>query len=62
MVRTFGVEGLFALRIEKTGREFIELGQEEHPDGSGPLLAPLPNIDSQVRQGGSDISTDSAAP
>ncbi|GEM_PF-6412241 len=47
MARAFGLEGLFALRVEKTGGGLIGLGQEEHPDGSGPLLGPLPNIDDQ---------------
>lgn len=45
--RAVGVEGLFALRVRKTGGRYIGLGQEAHPDGSGPLLTPLPNIDAQ---------------
>lgn len=28
--------------VEKTGGPYVGLGQEAHPDGSGPLLGPLP--------------------
>jgi hypothetical protein len=32
-----------AWQVAKTGGEYIGLGQEAHPDGSGPLEGPLPN-------------------
>lgn len=38
-----GAEDLVSVRAEKAGGPDIGLGQEEHPDGSGPLLDELPN-------------------
>ena len=39
--RAAGVADLAVLRVHKLGGGFIGLGQESHPDGSGPLEEPL---------------------
>jgi hypothetical protein len=38
-----GVEHLSTIQVRKLGGGYIGLGQEEHPDGSGPLLESLPD-------------------
>lgn len=43
MARTFDVRVLAAVQARKIGGGDIGLGQEPHPDGSGPLLSPLPD-------------------
>lgn len=43
LARAAGVTGLVTLQARKIGGRDIGLGQEPHPDGSGPLLGPLPN-------------------
>jgi hypothetical protein len=37
------VPNLQVAQVEKIGLCDIGLGQESHPDGSGPLLGPLPD-------------------
>lgn len=37
-----GVASSITPRMENRGTVFVGLGQEAHPDGSGPLLQPLP--------------------
>ncbi len=39
--RAAGVADLAVLRVHKLGGGFVGLGQESHPDGSGPLEEPL---------------------
>ncbi|HYZ94114.1 MAG TPA: hypothetical protein VFA34_17200 [Actinomycetota bacterium] len=41
LARAAGVTGLVTIQARKTGGGAIGLGQEPHPDGSGPLLGPL---------------------
>ncbi len=43
LARAAGVTGLVTVQARKLGGGDIGLGQEPHPDGSGPLLAPLAN-------------------
>lgn len=38
----FGASGLTEVVARYTGTTYIGLGQEPHPDGSGPLIGPLP--------------------
>jgi hypothetical protein len=38
-----GRTDLVTLRVQKLAGPYVGLGQEPHPDGSGPLLEPLPN-------------------
>lgn len=49
LARTMRVTGPVVLNARKLGATFIGLGQEEHPDGSGPLLGPLPQQASYQR-------------
>ncbi|HXG39675.1 MAG TPA: hypothetical protein VNJ28_01920 [Candidatus Limnocylindrales bacterium] len=42
LARIAGATELVALRVIKLGGPYVGLGQEAHPDGSGPLLGPLP--------------------
>ena len=41
LTRAMGVTGLTTVQARKLGGGDIGLGQEPHPDGSGPLLGPL---------------------
>jgi hypothetical protein len=41
--RTVGVRGLVVVQVRKSGGSDIGLGQEAHPDGSGPLERQLPD-------------------
>ncbi len=43
LARIAGATELVALRVIKLGGPYVGLGQEAHPDGSGPLLGPLPD-------------------
>ncbi len=43
LARSAGATELVALRVIKLGGPYVGLGQEAHPDGSGPLLGPLPD-------------------
>jgi hypothetical protein len=43
LARAAGVTGLVTVQARKVGGGDIGLGQEPAPDGSGPLLGPLPN-------------------
>lgn len=43
LARSAGATDLVALRVIKLGGPYVGLGQEAHPDGSGPLLGPLPD-------------------
>lgn len=43
LARAAGITALVTLQARKIGGGDIGLGQEPHPDGSGPLLGPLPN-------------------
>lgn len=43
LARAAGVTGLVTIQARKLGGADIGLGQEPHPDGSGPLLGPLPD-------------------
>lgn len=43
LARAAGAEEVIAFRVVKTGGGYVGLGQEPHPDGSGPLLGPLPD-------------------
>lgn len=43
LARAAGAENLVVVQANKLGGGDIGLGQEAHPDGSGPLLGPLPN-------------------
>lgn len=45
LARSAGATELVALRVVKLGGPYVGLGQEAHPDGSGPLLGPLPDPD-----------------
>jgi hypothetical protein len=35
---------LLTPRMENRGTVYVGLGQEAHPDGSGPLIGPLPGV------------------
>jgi hypothetical protein len=41
LARTVGLHGLITVSARKLGGGFVGLGQEPHPNGSGPLLGPL---------------------
>ncbi|HXF57921.1 MAG TPA: hypothetical protein VNO34_10205 [Actinomycetota bacterium] len=41
-----GSSDFLVLRVRKLGGPYVGLGQEPHPDGSGPLRGPLPNQES----------------
>ncbi|MEX2395297.1 MAG: hypothetical protein WD826_12550 [Actinomycetota bacterium] len=41
--RTVGVRGLVTVQVSKSGGGEVGLGQESHPDGSGPLTRELPD-------------------
>lgn len=43
LARAVDVTGLVVLQARKLGSGDVGLGQEPHPDGSGPLLGPLPD-------------------
>lgn len=45
LARAAGVRDIVVVQALKLGGGDIGLGQEPHPDGSGPLLEPLPNQD-----------------
>ena len=49
LARTFGVTDLVTIQAYKLGGRSIGLGQEAHPDGSGPLEGPLPDQDAHQR-------------
>lgn len=49
LARAAGLQGLTVLQARKLGGGDIGLGQEPHPDGSGPLLGPLPDQESFQR-------------
>lgn len=43
LARGAGATELVALRLIELGGPYVGLGQEANPDGSGPLLGPLPD-------------------
>jgi hypothetical protein len=43
LARSAGATELVALPVIKLGGPYVGLGQEAHPDGSGPLAGPLPD-------------------
>ncbi len=43
LARAAGLDDLITLQARKVGGGDVGLGQEPHPDGSGPLTGPLPN-------------------
>lgn len=45
LARALGVTDLVTIQARKIGGGDIGLGQEPHPDGSGPLLEPLPDAE-----------------
>jgi hypothetical protein len=49
LARTLGVGGLVTVNARKLGGGDVGLGQEPHPDGSGPLVGPLPDQSSYQR-------------
>jgi hypothetical protein len=49
LARTFGLKDLVTVTARKLGGGDVGLGQEAHPNGSGPLLAPLPDQTSYQR-------------
>jgi hypothetical protein len=49
LARAAGVGDLVTVQARKLGGGDICLGQEPHPDGSGPLLGPLPDQESYQR-------------
>jgi hypothetical protein len=49
LARSAGLERLVVVRAHKLGGGDVGLGQEPHPDGSGPLLAPLADQESYQR-------------
>jgi hypothetical protein len=44
-----GSSDFLVLRVKKLGGPYVGLGQEAHPDGSGPLRGPLPNQETYQR-------------
>jgi hypothetical protein len=49
LARTLGVSGLVTVNARKLGGGDVGLGQEPHPDGTGPLVGPLPDQSSHQR-------------
>jgi len=49
LARAVGVTGLVVVQATKLGGGDVGLGQEPHPDGSGPLLEPLPDQEAYQR-------------
>jgi hypothetical protein len=49
LARAVGVGGLVVVQATKLGGGDIGLGQEPHPDGSGPLLGPLDDQEAYQR-------------
>ena len=47
--RTLGLNSLVTVSARKRGGGYVGLGQEPHPDGTGPLLGPLQNQTSYQR-------------
>ena len=44
LARAMDAPALVTPRLENLGFEYVGLGQEAHPDGSGPLIGPLPGV------------------
>lgn len=44
LVQASGVAGFITPRLENLGYEYVGLGQEADPDGSGPLTEPIPGL------------------
>jgi hypothetical protein len=44
LVRSAGAAGFVTPRLLNLGQEYVGLGQEPHPDGSGPLTEPIPGL------------------
>ncbi|MDQ4005722.1 MAG: hypothetical protein M3135_05405 [Actinomycetota bacterium] len=44
LARAAGDAAVVTPRLENLGSEYVGLGQEAHPDGSGPLTGPLPGV------------------
>jgi hypothetical protein len=49
LARAVGITGLVVVQATKLGGGDVGLGQEPHPDGSGPLLEPLPDQEAYQR-------------
>ena len=49
LARAIGVGGLVVVQARKLGGGDVGLGQEPHPDGSGPLLGPLDDQEAYQR-------------
>lgn len=44
IVRAAGADGFITERLENLGPEYVGLGQEAAPDGTGPLRGPVPGV------------------
>jgi hypothetical protein len=44
LVRSVGAAGFITPRLQNLGFEYVGLGQEADPDGSGPLTEPIPGL------------------
>lgn len=44
LARAASAPALLTPRMENRGTVYVGLGQEPHPDGSGPLIGPLPGV------------------
>jgi hypothetical protein len=44
LVRSAGAAGFITPRLQNLGFEYVGLGQEADPDGSGPLTEPIPGL------------------
>jgi hypothetical protein len=44
LVRVAGAAGFITPRLENLGFEYVGLGQEANPDGTGPLTEPIPGL------------------
>jgi hypothetical protein len=44
LARAASAPALLTPRMENSGTVYVGLGQEPHPDGSGPLIGPLPGV------------------
>jgi hypothetical protein len=44
LARAVDAPALLTPRLQNLGFEYVGLGQEPHPDGSGPLIGPLPGV------------------